>query len=281
MQNFKTALKYVAVICLILFSFSAGRTIQSRKARLDLQAALSERDIALKKIKQTQNENGSLVKSLTDAQGQNEELLDLVAILQTRPAEVRYITQVETVIVSEPTVVTTELPDSYIFRMKNGLPVAKFSVSEGPSYSFNTADLSVSADVVIAKDSSAISLRMASELEPDTQYEIKVDSFNVTNTEERKVFEPHVTLGAHASANPTGVGTGPHLGVSFIHLRNDFDLVQAGIGITDRRATVRFEPVAYNVGKPIPVLTSTWLSAGVEINALGQLSGTVSISGKL
>ena len=281
MRDFKTIVKYVAVICFVLFSFSAGRTLQSRKARIDLQAALAERDIALKEIKQTQNKNASLKKSLTSAEESNEELLDLVASLRARPPEVKYITKVETVIVSEPTLVTTELPNSHTFRMKNGLPVAEFTVADGPTYSFNTADLAVTADLVITEDSSAVSLRMASDLEPDSEYEIKVDKLNVTNTEEKRIFEPHITLGGHVSANPVGFGTGPQLGVSFVHLRDDIDLVHAGVGITNGRANVRFEPFSYNVGKPIPVLTSLWLGAGVEINALGQLSGSLSLSGKL
>ena len=165
--------------------------------------------------------------------------------------------------------------------MKNGLPVAQFNATEKPSYSFETADLTISADMVIAKDSSALSLRMESSLNPNTEYELKVKTFEITNTEERRLFEPHITLGGHLSANPEGFSTGPHLGVSFIHLRDDIDLAQAGFGLSNKRPVLRLEPATYNVGKPLPVVTSLRLGAGIEINAIGQLGGTVSVSGKL
>lgn len=279
-------LKYLGGLVALLLVFGSGWFVRDLGARSEMESVLTDHEIQLQEIEVVRTKNTTLTKALAGADEQRDVLLDEIASLKSKPPEIRHITQVETVVVGEPTFVTTELPDNHTFRTEGGLAVVEFSVEEGendgpPEYYFDTADLTVRADVVIGERDSAVSLRIESDLEPDKEIEIPVEEFNVQHIREEKFFEPHVLIGAHVSGGATGVGAGPHLGVSLMHPRDDLDLVQIRVGATGDRASFGVDPVIYNVGDRLPVLTNTWIGLGATVDTTGQVSGTLSLGAKL
>jgi hypothetical protein len=286
MNDLTKYLKYLGGLVALLLVFGSGWFVRDLGARSDMESVLKDHEIELQEIEVVKTKNSTLTKALAGAEDERDVLLDEIASLKSKPAEIRYITKVETVVIGEPTLVTTELPESHTFRTTDGLAVAEFSVEEGendspPEYYFDTADLTIKADVVIGERDSAVSLRVESDLEPGVEHEIPVEEFNVTQLRDQKLFEPHLIVGAHVTGGQGGVGAGPHLGVSFFHPRDELDLVQVRIGSTSGGPALGLDPVVYNVGEHLPVLTNVWIGAGVDVNLQGQVGGTLSIGAKL
>jgi len=286
MENLSKYLKYLGALVVALLLVGSGWFVRELGARSDMESVLKDHEIQLQEIEVVRTKNTSLVKALASAGEDREVLLDEIASLSSKPPEIRYITRVETVIEGGETVVVNHLPENHMFRLDNGLPVAQFSVEAGendgePEYHFDVADLTVSASVVLGERDSAISLRMESDLDPGNEQEIPVAEFEVKHIREQKVFEPHVLVGASASAGPTGVGVGPHFAVSLFHPKSEFDLVSVRVGSSSGRVQVGLDPVLYNLGEPMPVITNLWVGAGVSVDTTGQFAGTVSIGAKL
>lgn len=284
MSNLTKYLRYLGALVALLFVFGSGWFIRDIRARSEVEALLQDREIELQEIAVTRTQNSSLSKELANAGTERDILLDEIASLRSKPSEIKYITKVETIIVGEPTFLTTELPESHTFRTEVGLPVAKFTIegeNDAPEYAFDTADLAVTADLIIAERDNALSLRIESNLEPGVQYEIPVTKFNVTHIRETRTFEPHVLLGGSASIAPGISDVAPHLGISLFHPKTDWDLLHLRIGITGGSPSIGLDPVLYNVGGPLPILTNMWVAAGATINMQAQVAGTISLGAKL
>ena len=255
-----------------------------------MESVLKNHEIKLQEIKVVKTENTTLVNALANAEKEYDILLDEIASLKSKPAEIRYITKVETVIIGSETHITTELPDSHLFVLENGLPVAEFTVqlnenNNSPKYYFNTADLILRANVIIGERDSAISLRMESDLDPNNEREIPVKEFNVKYVRERKLFEPHFLVGIGFSAGPNAdkiIRRTAYVGTNFIHPANSaWSFAQIRLGSSEGRTNIGFDPALYNVGKRLPIFTNTWIGAGITADISSQLSGTISIGAKL
>ena len=296
MNRLNKYLKHLGGFVILLLLFSSGWFVRDLGARSDMEKVLKNHEIKLQEIKVVKTENTTLIKALASAAEEHDVLLDEIASLKSKPAEIRYITKVETVVVGSETHITTELPDSHLFVLENGLPVAEFTVqlegnNSSPEYYFNTADLILRADVIIGERDSAISLRMESDLDPNNEREIPVKEFNVKHIRERKLFEPNILIGAGAHLHinkgiPTGTA-GPYVAISWIHpnkklLGAEYDLLSVRAGSNDGKILeIGFDPILYNVGDKLPILTNVWLGAGITTDTNGQLSGTISIGAKL
>jgi len=281
----RTSYAFMAVLLL-----GIGWGIKAVSAQRDMQALLEAHEVELREMEVVRNKNTSLRAALDTSSEANSVLMDQLAVLRERPAEVRYITKIETVVKGTTTMIVPELPADYTFQLEGGLPVAQFSVLDGPEYAFDTADISIKADLVIAENNSVLSLRMESDLEPGTEYEIPVENLQVSKIREQPVFAPHLLVGAGAhlvlSGGQPGLSGGPHLAVNWFHpeaeLRGtEFDLVSTRIGAADGAATFGLDPLVVNVGDPLPVLTNLWIGLGPTIDTQGRWSGTLSVGGKL
>ena len=290
MNNLSKYLKYLGGVVALLLVFGSGYLVRDLGARSDMTSLLKDHEIQLQEIEVARNENTTLVRALADSESNRSVLLDEIASLRDAPAEIQYITRVETVLVGSETIVTNELPDSHLFVLENGLPVAEFAVEPGendspPEYYFDTADLTVRADVVVGAQESAISVRMESDLDPGNEREIPVKEFNVQHIRERKLFETNITVGVGLSAGPhadTRVRPAAYAGASFIHPANDrWDFAQVRVGLSGGTPEVGFDPALYNVGDALPVITNLWVAAGPTIGLDGQWAGTVTIGAKL
>jgi len=276
-------LSYLGLLVLLLLVFGSGWLIRDIGANSDMESVLKDHEIQLEEIEVVRTKNTTLVKALASADEDRAVLLDEIASMKSKPTEIRYITKVETVIQGSETIVVTELPGSHTFQLESGLPVAEFSVVPGvkPEYKFDTADLTIKANVVIGERDSAISLIMESDLEPGIEREVPVAEFTVQHIRKNKLVEPNILIGAGISAGATGVGAGPQIAVSFIHPKDEWDLLQIRAGSSSGKAQIGFDPALYNLGGPLPVVTNLWVGAGVSIDARGQTQATVSIGAKL
>ena len=280
-------LKYLGGLVALLLVFGSGWFMRDLGARSDLENVLKNHEIELQEIEVVKTKNTTLVRELEQAGSNQAELLDLIASLQSKPPEIQYITRVETIIVGEPTVVTTELPAEHTFRTQEGLAVAQFLVegeNDVPEYIFDTADLTLRADIVLGSHDSALSLRVESDIEPGTELEIPVEDFSVKHIKDQRFFEPHITIGAQASVVASGTqlqsSLGPYVGSTLFHT-DHIDMVQIRLGTSGGRAAIGVDPVLYNIGDRLPVLTNTWIGAGATLNTAGEWGGTISIGSKL
>lgn len=274
-------LKYLGLLVLFLLVFGSGFMVRDYSAQQDVENLLAIQQHQLLEIETTKTKHTNLTTALADSKAERSVLLEQIALLKSKPAEIRYITKIETVVEGESTVIVTELPASHTFRLKNGIAVAEFSSKENSTYEFDTADLTLKASVVIGERDSAISLRIQSDIEPEKEQEIEVQEFTVEHIREQKVFEPHILLGVNGNMAASAVGTtGPHIAVSLFHPRDEFDLVQVRAGYAGGSAQVGLDPLVYNVGTKMPVITNLWVGAGVSYSRAGP-AGTISIGAKL
>lgn len=293
-MNLSQGLKYLGALVMLLLVFGSGWFVRDLSANSNIESVLKNHEIELQEIEVVRTRNSTLVKELERAGENRTILLDQIASLRSKPAKIKYITQVETVLVGEPIYITEELPESYLFRTEIGLPVAEFSVegeNDAPEYVFDTADLKIKANLVIAERDSALSIRVESDLESGTEYEVPVDELNVRHIKENKFFEPNILLGGSVSLGAAGAGAGPYVGIAFFHPKQEIDLVHLRLGTTSGRTAsgsgsspriaVGLDPVLFNVGEPLPVLTNMWIGAGATIDTSGTYSGTLSIGAKL
>lgn len=289
-MNASKYLKYLGAVVLLLLVFGSGYALRDRSAQTELTSIIKDRDIQLQAIEVTKIKNTTLVKALAGAEESREVLLDELASVRDRPVQVKYITRVETVVLGAETVVVNDLPEHHLFKLSNGLPVAEFLTMNGENdsgaeYHFNTADLTVRGNIIIAENDSAISLRIESDIDPGTEYEIKVEEFNVEHIRDQKLFEVHALVGASGSVGATGFSGGPHAGVTLLHPKDGLDLVHIRLGTTGGDGsgpgfTAGIDPVLYNLGESLPVITNLWISAGPTVSADGW-AGTISIGAKL
>jgi hypothetical protein len=285
MKDLKKYLKYFVAACLLLLVFGSGWFIRDMGAQSDLTSLIKDHEISLGEIKVSKIKNTTLVKALADSEANREVLLDNLASVRDKPAQIKYITRVETVVVGGETQVVRELPPSHVFKLENGLPVAEVRVVQEDIH-LDVADLTLRADIVIGERDSAISLRVESDLDPGTQYEIPVQELNVQHIREQALFEPHILIGAAAGVTERAqLRVGPTISGSFFHPRSHIDLVSLRLGTSSTRSGTTFaiglDPVLYNVGKHVPVFTNLWVGAGATVDTTAQVSGTLSIGAKL
>lgn len=282
MKNFiKSILIYVGIPLAIYFLFSLGLDQGKRSKQKEIDSYIENHEILLEEIAVVRNENTTLLDTLETAGEQEAILLDQLASMKSKPAQIKYVTQVETIVVGEPVYITNKVPEEYTFRTATGLAVARFTYKPHdlePEYSFDTADLTIRASVIVGEKDSSVSLTAVSNLDPSLEHELPVTNFVVDSYDNHKFFEPHLSLGAHASAVPFGWGA--HVGLTPLHLRN-LDLLQLRAGNTENQLTFGLDPVVWNAGNVLPVFTNIWLGAGVDLSLQKDVYGSVSLSAKL
>ncbi len=277
----KNILTYATLFLLVYFLFALGMDQGKRSKQKELESYIDNHEILLEEIAVVRNENTTLTDTLEAAGEQEAILLDQLASMKSKPAQIKYVTQVETVVVGEPVYVTSTVPEEYTFRTTTGLAVARFSFKPHdlePEYSFDTADLTIRASIVVGEKDSSVSLTAVSSIDPSLEHELPISNFVVDTYDDHKFFEPHVSLGAHASAVPFEWGA--HVGLTPLHLRN-LDLLQLRAGNTGKQLTFGLDPVVWNAGDVLPVFTNIWLGAGVDVSLEKDIYGSVSLSAKL
>ena len=155
------------------------------------------------------------------------------------------------------------LPDQHLFQLGDGITVSEFA-REDEGFRFETYELAFKADIAVGEQTTAALIQLETSYEPGVWHEVATE-LDVVRVDERKLFEPHIGLGITGSV-PIPDVTGS-VWVSFIHPTNSWDIGVARISMNNNSLRVGIDPVAYNIGDRLPVLTDTWIAPGASIKA--------------
>lgn len=223
-----------------------------------------------------QNKNQTLIKSIKTLETENKDLQSLIADLRARPDTIRYITKTETVLrPSEPIFITPDLPDEYLFKVEESLVVGRFAKQEA-QYEFSTYDLSFRNILVVAENKTNASLQVSSSY--DNQWREVPIEVQVSKINKQKLIEPHIGVGVSGSLPSPNLQASVFL--SAIHPRADIDLGLVRASANKNTVSFGFDPVAYNLGAQLPIITDLWITAGPSIDTSGRIQGTVTLGSK-
>lgn len=266
-------IKLVSALLVTCLIFLAGYGLSTTQADARYNNLLGTYESHLEEAAVVQNTNKNLGNAIAALDTDNDDLKSLIAELKARPKEIQYVTKTETVIVaSEPIVITPDLPAEHLFLLQDDIVVAKFS-QENPGYKFETYSLSFRNTMVIAKNKTAASLQIQTSHDPETWHEVTVD-VKVNRTSEQKLFEPHLGLGITGGLPSPDVAGSAY--VSLFHPGDPTDLLSLRLSANQNTAALGLDPIGYNLGSNLPILTDLWIYGGVSLNT--QLQGQLSIT---
>jgi len=284
LMSTRTQLVLLAIILLITLvgGYAIGTKIEQMSAARSYAELLSSRESVYEEVTVVRTRAASLEKSLHELSDKNTELLDLVAQLQARPDQIRYITVTETVIQpSDPIVEVLDLPAEYLFKLREDLTIARFAydVTADLPYTFETYELTFKNSVVISDKNSSGLLQISSSADPDKYIEFPIDSLEVRSISEQPMFEPNVGLSLTLSASQTPDLLGSVF-VSFLHPHKNVDVLGVRVAVNGQAAQFGLDLVGYNIAAHLPVLTDFWVYGGVAIDIYAQPSGHLSVGTK-
>lgn len=218
----------------------------------------------------------NVMRLLEDKSAEADLLKDQIASLKARPDQIKYVVRTETKIEAGPTVTLRELPESYTFRLGNGLGVAAIA-NKTDHYDLMTYDLNFKGQIVMTEKKSSGSIQMNSSESPDQWIEVPV-SLTVIDTQARVTFEPHIGIGITAGYpwNVSGA-----LWSTIVHFPKGIDVGGAALLGNDHSFQAGLIPIAYNVGEPLPVLTNIWVAPVATIDLTGSPGVSILVGGKL
>jgi len=277
--------KSLAILVFILIlCFASGFFLSDCQSGNKYNSLLTNYTDVSDQLTVSKNRVQSLDVALRGKDEEAQELRNIIASFEDRPAEIRYIVKTETIIEGS-TEVVVELPPNYLHRLENGLPVASFLQSVGENsnddyqYEFTTFDLTFNTNVIVSEDETAVMLAATSSHEPGQTYNIPVQSVDVTRIREHKIFEPHLLVGMTVPIEfaPPAVDATASFAVSFFHPVEEVDLLAPRISFNNKQFRIGLDVVGYNLGHKIPIITDLWVSAGTSI-AIGDQYPSLDIS---
>lgn len=269
--------KSLAILLLILVvCFASGFFLSDCQSKNEYGALLNNYNDVSDQLTVTKNREQSLNAALKGKDEEAQELRNIIASFEDRPAEIRYIVRTETIVEGGSDIVT-ELPPNYLHRLNNGLPVASFTQSIGETsnedyqYRFDTFDLTFNTSVVVSEDETAVIVAATSSFEPEEVYNIPIQNVSVTEIREHKIFEPHLLVGLTVPIEfaPPQVDATASISVSLFHPREELDILAPRISFNSSAFRIGADIVGYNLGHKIPIITDLWISAGTSI-AIGD-----------
>jgi len=278
MENLAKQLKaYIYLSLILLFIFSTGYFVASKKASSVYKALSLDKSTIEGELQKAKNKTSSLNKLLSESSKETEELKQLIQVLEDRPAEVRYIVRTETII-EGGTETTATLPASYLYRFDSGLAVAHF-LSEATSYTFEIFDLKFKSQVLISEDTTGVLLSATSSFEPSIEVPIPLNDITVTKVREHNLFEPHVLISGTLSL-PT-LDASVSLSTSLIHPTAYLDILSLRGSVSRDNIRIGIDPVSYNIGHKLPIITDLWITGGASIGTGSTVySGDLSMGSK-
>lgn len=262
MENLAKQLKAFIVICLIfLLIFSAGYLLAHKKTSATYETLLLDQTILQEGLQVADNKVRSLNKLLSEQNEETRQLKQTIQALEERPEKIRYVIRTETVIEGS-TETTTSLPPSYIHRFSNNLAVAQF-IAKDNEYTFETFNVNFSTQVVLSEDSTGVILTATSVYEPENPVTIPIEDIEVIRVRKDKLFEPHILIGGTLSI--PDIDTSLSLSTSLIHPNEYLDILTLRGSISNDSIRLGVDPISYNLGYKIPVITDLWVTAGASI----------------
>lgn len=265
---------FFGLLLLLVLFFSFYLNSQKNKSNTELQALIDTIEITHKEINVSKIENQNLHKALFTKEKENKELLELIKSLNTKPENIKYIVKTETKLIpSEPIFITSDIPKEYLFKMQNGLVTGRFAYTD--EFIFESYELDLKTDLIIANNKTSALTKIKSSY--DNQWLGTPMQLSVTNvTPKQNILEPQIAVGVTLDNKLK-----PNISLisSNIHYK-DFDFVNLRFSYGNG-ASVGLDPISYNIGKPLPILTNAWLAPGVNLNTNDQVNYSLTLSAKL
>lgn len=279
MKKLLEDLKALGIVLLLLVAvFFVGRCQGVNKTQeeyeLLLDQSVYEHDESIRLV---ENERLKLSDLLDKSNTDNQSLRQIIAQAEIRPAQIRYITRTETVVVGTE-VTQQSCPENHTFLLECGMPVAQIEKT-GDAYRLSTASLTFKAETVIAEDATATKLTASSSLDPDTEYELPVTEFHSFKQKEFQTLHPELSLIGTTHIPSFNVSAG--LEMPWLHITEQIDLASPRLTLNNQNAYLGIDLISYQIGKPIPLIEDVWLGAGVSMSTSLDKSIDVSISSKL
>lgn len=254
-----------------------GATLTTNsKLESELADIVALNEMTLQELDTERIEHRSTIKLLQDSDIYTDTLEQQIVDLKAQPNQIKYVVRTETVIQAGPVITVREVPNDYIFRLKNGLAVAAID-KQDDEYDLLTYDLSLRGQIVMTDKKANVSIQASSSEAPDAWVEVPVE-LQVIQTEKTTMIEPHVGVG-FTTGYPWHVSGA--LWSTFVHFPSGLDLGGIALLANDSSVQAGLIPVAYNIGNPLPILTNVWVAPMATINPQGQSGGSLLIGGKL
>lgn len=268
-MGMKPAWKYFLVGLVVLSTFFVGMSFGGSSD----QALLEELGQAREDIAVTKNKNVSLTQALRVSAEEQAVLLDSIATLKARPKDIEYIVRTNVVTVEkEKLVVLNDLPASYFHTWDNGLVVASFE--SGEDYTFKTYPIGIESTIVITDDKTSVLVEATSTYD---NKKVTLDSEVVTKAlPKHKKFEPHFGVGLTGATWDIRANAF----VSFYHPTPNLDVGSVRVSGNSDTLAIGLDPIAYNIGSRVPVITDLWISPGVDYTTNQEVQFSLNLGSK-
>lgn len=295
----------VALVGVLFLGMSIGR-----------QQAFVEKDAEFAKVLEGLREDheevvvtrNQQVKSLQEAlAGKDTEIglqADLILKLKDKPAEVKYLTRVETVLVpTEPQVISvpvTDIPTKHLFTLNvpDGVLTVARMEKVGDKLELQTYEQKWVLNAALGKKTSSFLLRGGTSFEEGVMHEVPVE-VQVTHIDEDapKVLAPKVALGVSTGVglpfegSDIEVGIGGSLTLPWLHPRPNLDVlvprvtVGSAYSVTSQESKFVFraglDAASFNIGDPAPLIEDLWLGVGPSVGTNMSWSVDLSLTTRL
>lgn len=269
-------LKVAPYIIIVILCLMVGALfLKTKDLEKDLSDLSSLTEITLKELDTERFEHKSAIDLLKSKDEYSVTLEQQIAALKARPDQIKYVVRTETILEAGPAITVKELPESYTFRLKNGLAVAAIK-NKQDHIDLLTHDLTLRGQVALTENKASASIQASSSDEPENWIEVPVE-LQVIQTEKTITIEPHVGIGLAAGYPWNVSGT---IWSTFVHFPNSIDLGGVAILANDQNLQMGLIPIAYNIGDPLPILTNTWVAPVATLNIEGQPGASLILGSK-
>lgn len=328
MSDEKTAssgisLKWAAIIAAVILLFAGvggvfagmswGRSAAIAEKDAEFEGVLRNLATEHKQIEVTKNDQVRSLQELVAKQGEDiGTQAALITSLRGRPAQVKFVTRVETVLVpGEDRLVEVpveKLPEEHLFALE--LPDGKLVVARvlqvdedndgvNDTVQFETFEQRWTLQAALGEESSSFLLQAKSSYD-DQVVEVPVD-VQVTHIDPDppKKLSAHLAMGGTVFAGASGGVTSPRVGAGFsltlpwLHPRPDVDVLtpRVTIGavypILEEGSIAKFsfrgglDIVSYNVGRPGKFIQDLWFGVGPSFGTDNSWSVDLSVTTRL
>lgn len=279
MKKLLEDLKALGTIILLLVAvFFVGRCQGTNKAEEEYELLFEQSSYDYdESIRLVENERLELSNLLDKTNTDNHSLRQIIAQMEIRPTEIKYITRTETIVVGTEATQQT-CPDNYTFLLECGMPVAQIEKTEN-SYKLSSASLTFKAETVIAEDTAATKLIASSSLDPDTEYKLPITEFCSFKQKEFQTLNPELSLIGTTHIPTFQISAG--LEMPWLHITKEIDLASPRLTLNNQNAYLGIDAISYKIGRPLPLVEDIWLGAGISVSTSLDKSIDISISSKL
>jgi hypothetical protein len=219
-------------------------------------------------------------------------VIDLAAALE-RPAQVRTITHVETVLEAGPVVdmpIAGDCPapaDTAHNYTTGGLTVARYEQRDAQQRHI-TYDLAVRATVAIGDVDAVALVEVATGADPEEWVEVPAAlEVHTATATPHKLVSASVALGVSGHLASPLPAMRPQLEASaalllpWLHPSRVVDVMTPRLGVSSRDIRAGVDVVSWNLGAVLPVVDDLWIGAGASIATDARWSADLTVSTRL